>query len=351
MRPATRPKTSPNNSAEFERITGDDPQISVIGSDNERNRRLAKALSALAHIAPTMRPGELQVLLQLVNEFAESPHHSGQISSRDLAERVQMTRRNVQRATDSLRDRTIITVQEGTATRPAAYRLDFLFTAVMPVLGGVFMTPPLLDFGGTGGVIMTPPHDKKDATGILFDSIGGVFMTPPPITRNAGAPAQADLIDRKTLIDQVQNAKAKNHDRANLAQLSRWIYTYQAKMTGRDPGPPPPNVLAMLLTIATVDRIISLIQELIADRTPPGDKYIWYVTIALDRIAGITAEEQKQERAKLRTIARPQRLPDNPPPPAAAPAETPGPATAQPEANTLFAKALIQKISSGVRRL
>jgi hypothetical protein len=61
-----------------------------------------------------------------------------------------------------------------------------------------------------------------------------------------------------------------------------------------------------LLAVAELPVLIRLIYDLTAERKTPGTGYAWYVTVALQRLAGVPPHEQRQRRAQLRIVpARP----------------------------------------------
>jgi hypothetical protein len=86
-----------------------------------------------------------------------------------------------------------------------------------------------------------------------------------------------------------------------IRELRTWVHGYQCKL-GRDKNPLPPDdtILSQLLALAPLYRIVRMIEDLTAERKEPGYSYGWYVTLAMQRIHGIRADEFKARKGELR---------------------------------------------------
>lgn len=280
------------------------------------NAALGKALAIIAQLAPTLKEAELRVLIALARLFAANDPPTGRISSRQLAERVRITRPNVQKAIDSLGQRGLIATREGTATTPGAYALTFL--RIKPMGGSFRMPPPeeipplfhnmVASEKSQGGSFKEPPAQNPVEKVALLESQGGSFRMPPPARQGEGdAGARVDSIDSISIIDRLLKAKAKNFDPSEISEAKRWVHGYQLKF-GRDKEAHPPDdtIMAQIITAAgSLGRLIGLVQELRADRKEPGGQYSWYATVALQRIHGIRPELVRQRRAELRVVREP----------------------------------------------
>jgi hypothetical protein len=103
----------------------------------------------------------------------------------------------------------------------------------------------------------------------------------------------------------VLRANPKRCDPIELTEIRRWAHGYQCKF-GVEPNPLPPNdlICAQILAAATVHQFAGLVQDMQAQRIPPGASPPWWVSVVLDKIHGIRAVEVKQARADLRAVRK-----------------------------------------------
>lgn len=228
--------------------------------------------------------------------------------SRELATACKIGRSNAVTALDSLTTRSLITTRQGTATAPAVHRVNILNTVRIERIGGVKGTPP-------------PPKQwgQNDTTLELFQHHPGVFPTPPPTENTALLRAAlASDFDSATLrlIDQILSAKARKFEKDDIANCRRWMQGYMARF-GRDednrpydlehaPHPPADDLVAQFLTVADPRQLARLMQELFIEKKTCYS-YAWFVTVAMQRCAGIRWEVQKQARAILQDVKRTKR--------------------------------------------
>lgn len=69
--------------------------------------------------------------------------------------------------------------------------------------------------------------------------------------------------------------------------------------------------MAQLLTVAPWPSLQEMLYNLMAERKQPGHSYAWYLTVALQRLHGLSPQAQQQTRAKLK-ILRHSTQPDSP---------------------------------------
>jgi hypothetical protein len=74
----------------------------------------------------------------------------------------------------------------------------------------------------------------------------------------------------------------------------------------RAPHPPHDDLVAQFLTVADPRSLGRLMQELFMERKTCYS-YAWFVTVAMQRCAGIRWERQKQARAILQDVKRTKR--------------------------------------------
>src|SRR5579872_1786597 len=271
-------------------------------------------LDRIAELAPVLKEAELRVLLQLMADTQDLPEPVIRISSRALSRKTKVGRAAIQRALDSLTARRYITVREGTSTAAAAYLVNVFATTSM---GGLLKRPP--------------PHSKEATPGLSTEpqvaperGHPGLFQEPPPTENKRPCEADSavdidyDSIDHRSttippneteLIGRVLRAKPQDFTPQELAGSLSWIFGYQAKKgpynraKGEVPHVPDDKVLARIITAAAPWTAEVLIHELMKDGTKAGEKYEWYVTVALQRVHGIQPQALAARRAELRAIS------------------------------------------------
>jgi len=259
------------------------------------------ALERIAAIASTLKEAELRTLLELTHRAAGDKQATR--SSRQLAEATGLSRKNVQLALDSLAERGLIQSDGGSATRAAAYKLSYLEVEVLPGRGVITTPPPpeqVALFQRHPGAVPTPPLASEERH-------TGVATTPPPNTERAMRARESIEIEFEKAIDRLRRANPAKYDPNELAEARRWIHGYMAKFGDMpDPHPPDDLLLAQFLAVAEWPRLLGMLQDLMAERRQPKISYGWFVTVALQRIWGITPQRLKEERARLKLVRNPQ---------------------------------------------
>lgn len=290
-------------------------------------------LQRIAELAPAIKETELRVLLHFA-AHATPPEFTLRQSSRDIAKAIKQARSAVVRAIDLLTERKYITTRDGTGKKAAGYRLNIAHTIQMsgPFRGplqpeqvvlqedlvlfedhssGPFRGPldpqavPFEDHSTpASGPLRGPlPNKERAAARVDSDPISisdsidrqKLFHSEPPI--RTGNTAKDETIRR------VLQAKPEDFTPAQLSDARRWIHGYQAKMRGDGPHPPDDKILARLLAALAPDWTPELLwRALKEDHTMPGEKYGWYVAVALQRAHGIEPKDFKQARDQFRLI-------------------------------------------------
>src|SRR6185437_14250586 len=74
----------------------------------------------------------------------------------------------------------------------------------------------------------------------------------------------------------------------------------------RLPGLPDDAITAQFLTVAEWPRLEVLLSDLAAERKETGYSYGWYVTVALQRIHGLSPARLREMRARLKSSTNPK---------------------------------------------
>lgn len=265
---------------------------------------MENALKLIAELAPTLSHTEVRVLLELSRRVAATAGTQTAASSRDLATACNLSRRNVQSALDSLNRRQLITSDRGSATGAATHTV--VLKPEVPLGRGANFAPPPVEkvalFQRHPGANLAPPLAQ-------FSRHPGAENAPPLIQRASGADAFGDFDSIKNQIDRMLEAidKAKPTDyapemRQRAANLMR---SYQAKFTNGPTPEPDEEICARFLAVAEEPRLQGMIWDLLAERKKPGDSYAWYVTVATQRILGITPQQQKDFRERKTARRKP----------------------------------------------
>lgn len=256
-------------------------------------------LEQLAGLAPTLKEAELRVLLYLSARAAAEGGIVVAASSREIGSSIGSDRSAVKRALHSLCARKLIATREGTSTKPAVHQLNFLETVS---IGGVLKHPP-------GGVLKTPPPG-------LFDSHPGVLITPPSaenkqFTAEGGRVDLDGLLTCEGILDRMRSAKPRDFDEETSAKCRRFLHSYIAKLGTRDalangaPHPPDAQLVAQFLSlghgVGGWPRLEALLYDLMNERKEVSS-YGWFVTVAMQRIHGISATVQRMHREKLKLM-------------------------------------------------
>jgi hypothetical protein len=301
--------------------------------------------------ARNLKPAEFKVLAVAAGLFATEPGKQGSISTRDLAEATGIERRNVQLAIGSLKARKLIRTTPGRGPKPPTLHLDFLLTEKIT---GVVTTPVTAETRGTSGVVTTPvtgvlnsrvaeihswvasKQRQYAASGVETTPQGALFTgvetTPVGAEAAAGQGDAGARVDSKTpdlnpdidrgksgpptetpIVYQVLTAKPRDWDAQELREARRWVHGYQCHQGDqfhadpeRDRNPPDETVLSQILAATGgLGQLIKFIQLITGKSEPPGSKYAWYVTTALNICHGVEAKAVKQARAQLRIARKP----------------------------------------------
>ena len=262
--------------------------------------QLIDALERVAELAKTLSCAEHRVLHQLLLRAYRENRHTAKGSTRELAHATGLARSNVKSALHSLVERNVIATDQGSSVRAAEYRLAFLDLIVL----SVSVVP--------GSKLGPPPPPETVQVG-LFQTQGGPNLDPgvgaqqahPPLFANKErAPARVDIdFDSLKTIDRLLTAKPKKADPEAIQFFRGFLHSYVAKL-GREPHPHAPDdlIVAQFLSCGEVHQLEKLLYDLMAERKEPGHSYAWFVSVALQRLHGISPQQFKQRRSELRVV-------------------------------------------------
>mgnify|MGYP001004931077 CR=1 FL=1 len=276
----------------------------------------APHLSRLALIAPGLSESELRVLLDLSARALPSPDLTCKVSLSTLATSTRSSKKSVIRAIAALSERGLIIQRSGSPTAPSAFKV-LIFDAVnFSAEGGVTMTPP----PPGGSVTMTPPPeanlfqaqpDPQTAPDVHFDSIEDDSIT------NASIDTDFPLSpDQENTLRRVAAARPRDFAPDLIRSASAQLGHLRRKL-GRDPADrhapnPDPTITAQFLAVSKWPILADFISLVLCDRLSPGRSNAWWITVAIERIHGITPDQQREFR--LRSRPRPQIARTLPPP-------------------------------------
>lgn len=265
--------------------------------------QLIDALERVAELAKTLSCAEHRVLHQLLLRAYREERHTAKVSSRELAHATGLARSNVITALHGLCQRNVICSDQGSTTRSSTYRLCFLEVVVL--------SSPLVP-----GPKLGPPPESESVQVVLFQDQGGPDLGPgvvlnqdhPPtfstaaLKEDARAPVDLDFNSLKT-IDRLLTAKPKKADPEAVRFFRGFLHSYMAKL-GKEPYPHAPDdlIVAQFLSCGETHQLEKLLYDLMAERKEPGHTYAWFVTVALQRIHGISPQQFKQRRTELRLV-------------------------------------------------
>lgn len=256
---------------------------------------MSAVLKHIAAIAKGLSKAELHVLIELASRAEEVGENDAVASSRELAGQTGLARSSVQISIDSLNSKGVILSSAGTATRSAMHRLLFL-DAVEIRLGGPIFRPEVARESGQGGLDSAPLRNGKSTT------------CEPAHIENASAPAGSiEKSDFDRLIDRIQNAKKADFDDEVFEAARNLIASHHAKFAREGcqlPGKPDDQITAQFLAVADWPRLNHMLHDLLTERQSTSFSWAWYVTVALQRIHGISPDEVRGVRANLRNSSR-----------------------------------------------
>ena len=291
---------------------------------------MSAVLKHIAAIAKGLNKAELHVLIELAARAEAAGGHDAVASSRDLAERTGLVRASVQAAIDSLNKKAVLWSDAGAATRPATHRLMFLDAGESDA-GGPMSRPGVAQNLGHGGLKCEPVVAQKLGQGgptvrpvaaqtlsqggitiepgvAQFPGQGGLNSGPVPNEKsstcepahidNASAPAESiEKNDFDRLIDRIQNSKKADFDDDVFEAARNLIASHHAKFAREGcqlPGKPDDQITAQFLAIADWPRLSHMLHDLLTERQQSSFSWGWYVTVALQRIHGISPNSLRE---------------------------------------------------------
>jgi hypothetical protein len=277
-------------------------------------------LQHLAAIAPGLTEVELRVLIELAQR-ANPPEFAGRVSQRALALSTGCGRESVKRAIAGLERKKLITTRPGATTRDdgTPFRCSFLHTAAFA--SGLTMSPltgptmsPVEEFStavdSPSGLTMSPLTTENQqltlAPELLRARVGSIESITPDIDREQKiSTAQTPEGRQIEILDHVLNARPRDFSEQQHARARSAIMGHVVKFPARlgDYNQPPDKIItAQLLAIAEWHILEDLFLQLRIDRAEAGERYAWFVTVALERIHDIRPETVKAKREELKLV-------------------------------------------------
>jgi hypothetical protein len=223
----------------------------------------------------------------------------------------------VQLALDAMLKRQLLTKHSGNTKKASGYRLNFLqVTAIRPVKNG------------QGGPISGPPSSPESAHPLSFPSAQGGPTSAPPSPGNKGLLRIPTRLDIKTdlieKLDRALTAKAGDKPRDMLMEFRRLLEHAADKLHAPYHRPPDDDTCAAVAEVCgdSYKTMGWLIIEVHRSKVQIGESPMWWVTVALQRIHGISWKDTAARRIELRSARRPQLMLPTIPEPLDAPEET-----------------------------
>jgi hypothetical protein len=105
-------------------------------------------------------------------------------------------------------------------------------------------------------------------------------------------------IDRS--IERLRAAQKNDYDETTFEAARHALHSHQAKHAReRNPNSPDDQIVAEFLAIAEWPRLEAMLYDLAAERKEAGYSYAWFVTVALQRIHGLSPQALKAAREKI----------------------------------------------------
>jgi hypothetical protein len=154
-------------------------------------------------------------------------------------------------------------------------------------------------------------------------SQGGLLIGPLPDAKSSTYPsrhiehasARADSIDFDfdNTIDRLQKSKKVDFDETLFELARNRIASHHAKFArpeNRQPSLPDDAITAQFLAVAEWPKLEGMLLDLASERKEAGHSYAWYVTVALQRIHGISPERLRKMRGRVKSeTSRPTLIP------------------------------------------
>jgi hypothetical protein len=136
-----------------------------------------------------------------------------------------------------------------------------------------------------------PPRDEKSVT------------YAEPIKERASMRVDSIEFDFDKIIDRLQKAKKGDFEESIFEVARMKIASHHAKYAREEnqlPRLPDDAITAQFLAVAEWPRLEALLYDLAAERKEAGYSYGWYVTVALQRIHGLSPARIREMRARLK---------------------------------------------------
>jgi hypothetical protein len=285
-------------------------------------------------LANGLTKAELHILIELAARAQTAASRETIASSRELAQKTGLARASVQTAIDSLNEKQLIRSDASSATEPAVHRLVCL-EPVENLADGATLTEEVAQTSGQCGVetdrevaqilgqggltagpvpaqILSQGGSKNRPRVAQELGQGGPIFGPPHDGKSIAcenahrerANARADSIEKddfEKTIDRLLKAQKGDYDESLFELARSTIASHHAKFARPEnclPALPDDGITAQFLAVAEWPKLSDMLSDLAAERKEAGHSYGWYVTVALQRICGISPEQVRDMRRR-----------------------------------------------------
>jgi hypothetical protein len=258
---------------------------------------LEEAFRRIAERAPGLSLAELQVVIHLAS-IADAAWVAV-ISGRDLAAAVNLGHPAVVYALDSLRRAGVISTELGSGVRPARHTLLFLRGATGSKSEPLGPTQLVLSSNHSGSKI----EPLAAATGSKSEPVRDRESAACGDRSKERAPAPASIdsdSSKAAVIDRLYKARISDFDAGDVGIARGWIAEYSRLCGWQNRRPPDDVMVARFLSVAPLASLLELLQRMLREfragrgALRAGDSDGWFVAVAVQRLHGISAEEQRE---------------------------------------------------------
>lgn len=159
---------------------------------------------------------------------------------------------------------------------------------------GPMVEPTVAQLVSLPGLVTEPPADETSNTCVYRSK------------ERASVCADSIEFDFDKTIDRLQKAKKVDFDESIFEVARMQIASHHAKYAreeNRLPGLPDDSITAQFLSVADWPRLQNMLYDLSSERKEAGYSYGWYVTVALQRIHGLSPARLREMRSRLKQSA------------------------------------------------
>jgi hypothetical protein len=162
--------------------------------------------------------------------------------------------------------------------------------------GGLIVEPEVAQSVAHPGLATEPPRDEAS------------IAYAERIRERASVRADSIDFEFDKTIDRLQKAKKADFEDSIFEAARMKIASHHAKYAreeNRLPGLPDDTITAQFLAVAEWPKLEALLYDLAAERKEAGYSYGWYITVALQRIHGLSPGRVREMRVRLKNSTKP----------------------------------------------